>query len=114
MPTPAHIHGEAEEIFYVLGGSGLTWLDEKAYEIREGDCIVYKNWHEAHTIRASDDGLDVLAFGGREYLPMRRAAARAQRVVDHRLPRGQGRASLGPRARARLAGPRTGTTRRRS
>jgi uncharacterized cupin superfamily protein len=67
MPTPAHVHGEAEEIFYVLSGSGLTWMDEKAYEIRTGDCIVYKNTHEAHTIRAGDDGLDVLAFGAREY-----------------------------------------------
>ena len=67
MPTPAHVHGEAEEIFYVLSGSGLTWMDEKAYEIRGGDCIVYKNFHEAHTIRAGDDGLDVLAFGPREY-----------------------------------------------
>jgi uncharacterized cupin superfamily protein len=69
MPTPAHIHGEAEEIFYVLGGSGLTWMDEQAYEIRAGDCIVYKNFHEAHTIRGGDDGLDVLAFGAREYVP---------------------------------------------
>ena len=69
MPTPAHVHGESEEIFYVLGGSGLTWMDEKAYEIRAGDCIVYKNFHEAHTIRAGDDGLDVLAFGAREYPP---------------------------------------------
>ena len=67
MPTPAHVHGDAEEIFYVLSGSGLTWMDEKAYEIRTGDCIVYKNTHEAHTIRAGDDGLDVLAFGAREY-----------------------------------------------
>jgi len=70
MPTPAHVHGESEEIFYVLGGSGLTWMDEKAYEIRTGDCIVYKNFHEAHTIRAGDGGLDVLAFGGREYTPV--------------------------------------------
>jgi uncharacterized cupin superfamily protein len=45
MPTPAHVHGEAEEIFYVLGGSGLTWMDGRAYEIRAGDCIVYKNFH---------------------------------------------------------------------
>ena len=67
MPTPAHVHGDAEEIFYVLSGSGLTWMDEKAYEIRSGDCIVYKSTHEAHTIRAGDDGLDVLAFGAREY-----------------------------------------------
>jgi uncharacterized cupin superfamily protein len=70
MPTPAHVHGEAEEIFYVLDGSGLTWMDEKAYEIRSGDCIVYKNFHEAHTIRAGENGLDVLAFGAREYTPL--------------------------------------------
>jgi len=69
MPTPAHVHGESEEIFYVLAGDGLTWMDEKAYEIRAGDCIVYKNTHEAHTILGGDDGLDVLAFGAREYLP---------------------------------------------
>ena len=76
QPTPAHIHGEAEEIFYVLGGSGLTLLDEKAYEIRVGDCIVYKNVHEAHTIRAGADGLDVIAFG----------AARVLQTAE--LPRG--------------------------
>jgi uncharacterized cupin superfamily protein len=70
QPTPPHVHGEAEEIFYVLGGSGLTLLDDDAYEIRAGDCIVYKNFHEAHTIRAGDDGLDVIAFGAREYPPM--------------------------------------------
>jgi len=69
QPTPPHIHGDAEEIFYVLDGSGLTLLDDDAYEIRAGDCIVYKSSHEAHTIRAGDDGLDVIAFGAREYLP---------------------------------------------
>ncbi|MBA3735339.1 MAG: cupin domain-containing protein [Actinobacteria bacterium] len=68
QPTPPHVHGDSEEIFYVLGGSGLTLLDDNAYEIRAGDCIVYKNFHEAHTIRAGDDGLDVIAFGPREYL----------------------------------------------
>jgi uncharacterized cupin superfamily protein len=68
QPTPPHVHGESEEIFYVLDGSGLTLLDDAAYEIRAGDCIVYKNSQEAHTIRAGDDGLDVIAFGAREYL----------------------------------------------
>jgi uncharacterized cupin superfamily protein len=68
QPTPPHVHGDAEEIFYVLAGSGLTLFDEDAYEVRAGDCIVYKSSHEAHTIRAGDDGLDVIAFGAREYL----------------------------------------------
>ena len=70
MPTPPHVHGEAEEIFYVVRGSGLTWMDGRAFEIRAGDCIVYRNFHEVHTIRGGDDGLDVLAFGAREYLPL--------------------------------------------
>jgi len=68
QPTPPHVHGDSEEIFYVLGGSGLTLLDDDAFEIRADDCIVYKNFHEEHTIRAGDDGLDVIAFGPREYL----------------------------------------------
>ena len=68
QPTPPHVHGESEEIFYVLGGSGLTLLDDDAFEIRGGDCIIYKNSWDAHTIRAGDDGLDVIAFGAREYL----------------------------------------------
>ncbi len=69
MPTPPHVHGDAEEIFYVLGGSGLTWLEGKAYEVHADDCVVYRNDGEAHTIRGGGDGLDVLAFGAREYLP---------------------------------------------
>ncbi len=68
QPTPAHVHGESEEIFYVLAGSGVTWLDGKTYEIRAGDCILYENSRAAHTLRAGDDGLDVLAFGPRDYL----------------------------------------------
>ena len=59
--TPAHVEGE--EIFFVLGGSGLSWQDRKVYEVREGDCIVHRAGREAHTLRAGEDGLDVLAFG---------------------------------------------------
>ena len=98
QPTPPHIHGDAEEIFYVLDGSGLTLLDDDAYEIRAGDCIVYKSSHEAHTIRAGDDGLDVIAFGAREYLQIWRAAAQRHDVVDHRLHRARGGTPVGPRA----------------
>jgi uncharacterized cupin superfamily protein len=59
--TPAHV--ESEEVFFVLGGSGLSWQDDQVYEIREGDCIVHRASHEEHTLRAGDGGLDVLAFG---------------------------------------------------
>ena len=59
--TPAHV--EDEEIFYVLGGSGLSWQDGTVYEVREGDCVVHRARAEAHTLRGGDEGLDVLAFG---------------------------------------------------
>src|SRR3712207_561135 len=80
MPTPPHVHGSEEEIFYVLEGSGLSWQDGKTSAIAAGDCLVHRATQEAHTLRAGDDGLDVLAFGERRpsgyngYLPRARAA----------------------------------------
>ena len=63
--TPAHVEGAEEEIVYVLGGSGLSWQNEKVYEIGPGDCIVHPPSSWAHTLRAGDDGLDVLIYGTR-------------------------------------------------
>jgi uncharacterized cupin superfamily protein len=65
--TPAHAELVEEEIFYVLGGSGLSWLGGETYEIRPDDCLVYRAAEEAHTHRAGADGLDLLAFGMRSY-----------------------------------------------
>jgi uncharacterized cupin superfamily protein len=64
--TPAHGHGAQEEIFYVLGGSGLSWQDGATYEVGPGDCIVHLAGGPAHTLIAGEDGLDVLAYGTRE------------------------------------------------
>jgi uncharacterized cupin superfamily protein len=63
--TPAHV--EDEEIFYVLRGSGLSWQNGEVYEVRAGDCIVHRAGKEAHTLRADEDGLDVLVFGRMGY-----------------------------------------------
>jgi uncharacterized cupin superfamily protein len=72
--TPLHLEGAEEEIFFVLRGSGVSvqWTGEdepSAYEVREGDCLVHLALENAHTLRAGDDGLDVLAFGQRTYAP---------------------------------------------
>jgi uncharacterized cupin superfamily protein len=71
--TPLHLEGSDEEIFWVLGGSGLSaqWEGEEtlAYEVREGDCLVHLALENAHTLQAGGDGLDVLAFGHRSYAP---------------------------------------------
>lgn len=62
--TPAHEHGRAEEIFYVLSGRGLSWQRGRTSEIRAGDCIVYGPGDGAHSIHAIAP-LDLLAFGPR-------------------------------------------------
>ena len=63
--TPAHVENSEEEIFYVLSGSGISWQDGACYEIGPGDCLVHTPRTEAHTLRAGDEGLEVLAFGER-------------------------------------------------
>jgi uncharacterized cupin superfamily protein len=72
--SPVHVELDEEEIFYVLGGSGLSWQDGKTYEVGPDDCIVHRVAEEDHTLIAGPDGLDVLAFGQRtsataSYLP---------------------------------------------
>lgn len=81
--TPAHVEGVDEEIFFVLGGTGISWQltaeGPAAYEVGEGDCLVHLPEEEAHTLRAGAQGLDVIVFGGRSpegntVLPRARAA----------------------------------------
>ncbi len=62
--TPAHDHAGAEELFYVLGGRGISWYDGATAEIRAGDAIAYLAGAGAHTLHALEP-LDVLAFGPR-------------------------------------------------
>lgn len=68
--TPLHLEGSEEEIFYVLGGSGvsLQWAGgDEAFAVRPGDCLVHLALGHAHTIQADPDGLELLAFGQRHY-----------------------------------------------
>lgn len=69
--TPLHVEGSEEEIFYVLGGSGISvqYDDEtlSAHEVGPWDCLVHLPLESAHTLQAGPDGLDVLAFGERHY-----------------------------------------------
>ena len=69
--TPLHLENSEEEIFYVLGGSGISlqWDGDKteAFDVGTGDCLVHRASEYAHTLQAGADGLDVLAFGERHY-----------------------------------------------
>jgi uncharacterized cupin superfamily protein len=62
--TPYHRQTGEEEIFFVLSGSGLCLQDDDAFPVRPGDCIVHR-LRQAHSLKAGDDGLDVLVFGTR-------------------------------------------------
>jgi uncharacterized cupin superfamily protein len=59
---PVHVHGDEEEIFFVLGGSGLAWQDGAACTVGPGDTIVHRAEGKPHTFFAGDDGLELLAF----------------------------------------------------
>ncbi len=65
--TPLHREMGEEEIFFVLGGSGLSWQhdgeQDLTFEVRAGDCLVHLAGAEAHSLVAGRDGLDVIAFG---------------------------------------------------
>jgi len=63
LPTPPHSHGASEELYFVLGGSGLAWQDEAVHEIRPGDCIIHTADTMEHTLVAGADGLEYLVFG---------------------------------------------------
>ena len=65
LPTPPHSHGASEEVFYVLGGSGLAWQDDQVHEVRPGDCVIHRANELEHTFIAGSDGLDYLVFGTR-------------------------------------------------
>jgi uncharacterized cupin superfamily protein len=61
--TPVHSHYGEEEIFYVLRGSGASWQENGVFAIGEGDLVLYPPGGPGHTVVASEEGIDVLAFG---------------------------------------------------
>ncbi len=65
LPTPPHSHGASEELYFVLGGSGLAWQDGEVHEVRRRDCVIHRPDELEHTFVAGDDGLDLLVFGTR-------------------------------------------------
>lgn len=63
--TPAHVHADEEEHFFILEGSGFSWQDGRTYAVGAGDCLLHRVNEEAHTLVAGGDGMTYLAFGPR-------------------------------------------------
>jgi uncharacterized cupin superfamily protein len=60
---PVHVHGDEEEIFYVLSGGGLGFEKGEAYPVSAGDVVVQPPRARPHTFLAGEAGLELLAFG---------------------------------------------------
>ena len=89
LPTPPHSHGASEELYFVLGGSGLAWQDGDVHEVRPGDCVIQVADHFEHTFVAGPEGLDFLVFGTRHptevaWLPRSRAVRTGWAWVEGR------------------------------
>jgi uncharacterized cupin superfamily protein len=59
---PVHVHGDEEEIFFVLAGGGFSYEKDHVHPVAAGDTIVHPPNGLPHTLLAGDDGLEVLAF----------------------------------------------------
>lgn len=59
-----HRHKEAEEIYFVIAGSGAIKLDDGIHELRTHD-IIRLAPTVTRSLQAGPDGLEVLAFGAR-------------------------------------------------
>lgn len=60
----AHRHGDVEEVYVVLGGSGRVRLDDETVELRQLDAVRVAP-HVSRSFAAGPDGLELLAFGPR-------------------------------------------------
>src|SRR3954464_8305845 len=60
---PVHVHGAEEEIFFVLAGRGLAWIDGAVHGIAPRDPMVSLAGGAEHPLIAGDEGLAVLCFG---------------------------------------------------
>jgi mannose-6-phosphate isomerase-like protein (cupin superfamily) len=59
-----HSHEHAEEIYFVLSGTGAIKLDDGVHELRAHD-IVRVAPSVMRSLRAGPDGMEVLVFGAR-------------------------------------------------
>ena len=89
LPTPPHSHGASEELYFVLGGSGLAWQDSEVHEVRPLDCVIQRPRRHEHTFVAGPEGLEFLVFGTRHptevgWLPRSRAVRLGRPWVEGR------------------------------
>jgi uncharacterized cupin superfamily protein len=64
--SPPHCHSAEEELFYVLDGDGELLLGDDTFAVRAGSVVARPpGTGVAHSFRAGDGGLTLLAYGQR-------------------------------------------------
>jgi len=63
--TMGHRHGEQEEAYIVVAGSGRVMLDDEVHELNQWD-VVRVSPPVTRAFAAGPDGMDVIAIGGRK------------------------------------------------
>ena len=61
--TMGHRHGEQEEAYIVVAGSGRVMLDDEVHELNQWD-VVRVSPPVTRAFAAGPDGMDVIAIGG--------------------------------------------------
>ena len=102
LSTPPHSHKRAEEIFFVLGGSGLCGRTRRCARCARATRSSTSPTARSTRSRAGPDGLDVLAFGTRHRSSTAGCRAR-RRCASATLDRGPRRRPVGHRGRGRRA-----------
>ena len=59
-----HRHKEAEEVYYVISGSGAIKLDDGVHQLRARD-IVRLAPHVTRSLEGGPDGMELIVFGAR-------------------------------------------------
>jgi uncharacterized cupin superfamily protein len=60
---PVHVHGDEEEIVYVLGGDGIGYEQRgDSFAVGPEDVVVHRPNGRPHTFLAGDNGLELIAF----------------------------------------------------
>src|SRR5919201_819007 len=93
---PVHVHADEEELFFVLGGEGLSWQDGRTYEPRAG--VV-----ERPALAAARRAESVQRRGRRR--SARRARARGAAPADDRQRRRRAATPAGPSRRCGRRAP---------
>jgi len=67
LSCPPHCHSAEEELFVVLDGEGVVELGDEEHPVRAGNVVARPAGTKvAHTFRAGDSGLTLLAYGTRD------------------------------------------------